>query len=359
MPPKKSTTEVYKSILEMLSRAGVPDDTRWCSLVFYFREMKDYSHLSDSQKARIQALLSETLEKRDYSEERLYKVLSEYQGILVESYKLKIDDLLREASAVIGNFHQLLSARYGNINDLENFTLRSVEETSDESALVEKLRGAFNGVKSLLENDIRSLETLASRDGLTNLANRRALDAFLEPAVTLWEQKRRPLAVAMFDIDHFKNFNDQHGHRIGDQVLQVVGKHISRMAAPLTANNGQALAARYGGEEFVLAVSGPGVDALPKIVGEILAAVRNFNFLIRDANGNVVENGLHITISAGIALCNPDWRGSFLENLMDSADKALYQAKKDGRDRALIFEPGPPPSFRPLPKSNGKAGAPQ
>ena len=349
MPFKKNAVDIYSDLLEVLKRAGVPHDTRWCSLVFYFREMKDYSHLSDSQKARIQDLLSQTLEMRDYSEERLHKVLAEYHSIFVESYKQKIDNLLQEASVVIGNFHKLLSDRYGNINDLESFTLNSVAEEADrESSLVGKLRGAFNSVKALLENDIHSLENLANLDELTKLANRRAFDSFMEQAIGQWEKEGRPLAIALFDIDHFKNFNDQHGHRIGDQALQVVANHIVRLSEPLARNDSRTLVARYGGEEFILAVSGPEAASLPTVVSEIVAAMRKFNFIIRDLSGNVVENGLHITVSVGIAECCQDWHGAFMENLMDCADKAMYQAKTQGRDRAMICDSGPSFSCRPL-----------
>ena len=346
---KSTASDVYRNVLDMLKRAGAPDDSRWISLVFYFRELKDYSHLTDTQKSRIQTLLLDALEKRDYSEEQLHKILNEYQNILVEPYKQRIDTLLSETTNIISSFHELLAARHGNVNDLEAFAIQSVKETECEQALLGRLRGAFDSLKSLLENDIRSLRNLASQDGLTSLANRRAFDAFMIPAIVRWEEERRPLAVALFDIDHFKKFNDTYGHRIGDQALQVVGKHIVRLAAPLLVDDGQAIAARYGGEEFALAVSGPGAAALPGVACDILSAMENFNFIIRDTNGNIVEGGLRITLSAGIAECYPEWSGAILENLMDCADKAMYQAKEQGRNRALIFDPGPPISFRPLP----------
>ena len=347
--PKQSASEVYKSVLEMISRAGVPDDTRWCSLILYFRELKDYSHLSDLQKERIQSILTHLLEQGDYSEQQLHKVLTEYLNILADPYTQKIESLLREAAAVFGNFRKLLAARHGNIDDLETFTLRSIMEAESEDVLMNALRDAFNNVKTLLESDIRSLEDLASRDELTHLANRRAFDAFIEPAIQRWEKDRRPLALAVFDIDHFKLFNDRHGHRIGDQVLQLVAKHLTHQLELLGKSGRQALAARYGGEEFILAISGPGAESLPDIVADILLTMRNFNFIIRNANGDVVETGLRITLSAGVAACTMDWKGAFLANLMDSADRAMYEAKNQGRDRAFVFDPESSSSFRPLP----------
>lgn len=341
-----NANSVYQNIFKMLDKAGVPDSTTWRSLILYFRELKDYSHMSDSQKAEIQSLLSKTLEGKDYSEKGLHAVLAEYQNIIIGPHKKRVDELLREASVVIGNFQNLLTARYGNLEDLEELTISSVETLSDESALVERLRGAFEGVKSLLENDIRSLENLATLDSLTNIPNRRAFDDFMVNAVGDWQHKGREISVALFDIDFFKRFNDQHGHRIGDQVLQLVAKYIARQVQPLLERGNIAIAARYGGEEFVLAVSGPSCDQLPEIVEGIRTAISNFNFLIRDTNGNVVENGLRITVSAGISRCWDGWKGAFAENLIDGADKALYYAKSQGRDKAALFSPEHPDDFQ-------------
>ncbi len=202
-----------------------------------------------------------------------------------------------------------------------------------------KLREAFHGVKSLLENDIQSLEMLASKDGLTGLANRRIFDSFIDDAVNKWRTSGCLVALALFDIDFFKRFNDEHGHRIGDQVLTVVAKQISRCCQEFTDTGDQMLAARYGGEEFAVVATGPFAEKLPELAEKIRLAIKNFNFLIRDSCGNVVESGLNITLSAGIAAIWAGWNSAYQENLIDSADKALYFAKQAGRDRTVEFVP--------------------
>ncbi len=342
---KQSSIALYKNIFDMFDKGGMPADTRWCSLILYLREMKDYTHYSDVQKARIQALLARVLQEKDFSEDRLHSILEEYKHITVEPYQQRIDNLFREANEILTNFQDLLNTRYGSIETLEKETIEAVEGEVRGEALLLRLRNAFADVKNLMENDISSLEKLATCDPLTDLANRRAFDSFMQSAVDEWRNEQRPLAIALFDIDYFKHFNDEHGHRIGDQVLQLVGKCLTKYADAVPGGN-SVLAARYGGEEFALAVSGPDADHLPELAEKIRIAIRDYQFLIRDVEGNVVENALRITISAGVASCYPEWRGSWLENLVDSADRALYAAKQTGRDRTMRFDPTSRHSYR-------------
>lgn len=349
-----SATTAYQNIFRMLDKVGVPDSTAWRSLILYFRELKDYPHLSDTQKAQVQSLLASALEVKDYSPKRLDEILTEYMNILVDNHKTKIDLMLQEASGIITKFQGLLNTRYGNIEELENLTIKTVETEEDEAALIEKLHSAFEGVKQLLEKDIQSLENLATHDALTNIPNRRAFDNFIQRAIDDWKNNGKKLSLALFDIDFFKKFNDSHGHRIGDQVLQLVARYINQQVQPLLDAGSNAIAARYGGEEFALAISGEHCESLPEIVEKTRTAIKNFNFLIRDTNGDIVENGLRITVSAGIAPCWDGWRGAFVENLIDGADKALYYAKNQGRDKAAVFRPDKPGEFTIVPSLSAK-----
>jgi PleD family two-component response regulator len=86
-------------------------------------------------------------------------------------------------------------------------------------------------------------------------------------------------------------------------------------------------------------VSGPSAVRLPELAESIRITIRDFNFLIRDAAGNVVESSLQITLSAGVALCRPEWHGAYQDNLFDAADKALYAAKQTGRNRTMCNDP--------------------
>ncbi len=339
--------ETYQALFEMFDKAGVPSESRWRSLLLFFREIKDNNHLSDAQKISIQTLLARILEQKDYSEKQLDAVLKEFHEILVKPYSVKVDALLREAASVVSGFQKMLSARYGDIASLEEETVTIVTDTEDSAASIDKLRKAFTKVKTLIEEDIRNVEDLTTLDGVTKITNRRGFDIFMQTAIQKWLSESRPLALAMLDIDHFKRFNDEHGHRIGDQVLTVVGTHLKKALGEFPEHN-DVLAARYGGEEFALVVSGPDADSLPAVTRKYCDHIKKFNFLIRDAGGNVVESGLHITLSAGVTSISRRWQGAYLENLIDNADRAMYHAKNSGRDMAVEFRPDAAQPFVPI-----------
>jgi diguanylate cyclase (GGDEF)-like protein len=329
--------QLYKEVMDLQDRAGVPLDTRWRSLLLYLREVKDYTHLSDIQKMAIQAMMVKIYASKNYSEESLHRVLNDYRDCIVAQYKKKVETLVGEAGALIREFQKILSMRSGNINELEETAFGIVEKSLESPEQIDQLRDAFSRIKDFFVNDLHSLERLAVCDALTGLSNRRAFDEFMESAIEEWRVNDRPLGLTVFDIDHFKKFNDTHGHRIGDQVLVLVAKQISKAAGGAVSPGNRVLAARYGGEEFVLAVSGEGISQLPRITENIRRDIKQFNFLIRDTDGNVLESGVHITVSAGIAVMSKAWPGVYLENLIDCADKALYHAKRNGRDKAVMF----------------------
>lgn len=322
----------------MFDDAGVPNDPRWRSLFLYFRALADYPHLSDAQKNKAQRLMTETLTSRDFSEKRLAYVLDEYYSGVTENYTSAMEELFREAAGMVQSFKELLVKRCGDLSSLEETTVQVIEDGGDEESMIARLRGAFSQLRLVLESDIRRLDSLAMQDALTGLGNRRCFDEFMSRAVAAWLGGNTPLALAIFDIDYFKKFNDTHGHRIGDQVLVVVGKQLSRIAEKYTDSN-DILCARFGGEEFVVVVSGSGALKMDAIAEEIRQAVRGYNFLIRDTEGNIVERGLQISVSGGIAEAWNGWKGAHLENLIDSADKALYFAKQKGRDRCAVYLP--------------------
>lgn len=331
--------DMYLKVFEMLDRIGVPLDSRWRSLLLYLREIKDYTHLSDVQKAGVQKLLTGALETKVYSDERLNAILKEYHEIVVKPYKMKMDALVREAAEVIRDFQNILHARCGDITTLEEESIAIFSAESVESLeSIPKLRAAFSRVKTLLTEDIHNLEQMATRDGLTNIANRRGFDLFMEASIRKWITEKRPVSLALLDIDLFKRFNDEHGHRVGDQVLAVVAAHLKKGLAEFEDNN-DVLAARYGGEEFALVISGPDAGKLASVTEKCRQLIKKFNFLIRDADGNVVQSGLQITLSAGVVTLWEKWQSAYLENMIDCADKAMYFAKQSGRDKAFEFKP--------------------
>ena len=169
------------------------------------------------------------------------------------------------------------------------------------------------------------LKALAERDGLTGLANRRFLDRHLEDEVARCARAQLPLSVVMIDVDHFKAFNDLHGHLAGDDCL----KQIAQALAGVPRRPGD-LAARYGGEEFCMVL--PNTTA----AGAVAVAER-----MRVLVSSQVIPDLHtdspVTASFGVANAIPDNSNFDPAGLLRSADKALYHAKQAGRNRVRVF----------------------
>ena len=173
-----------------------------------------------------------------------------------------------------------------------------------------------------LERVNERLETLSTIDALSGLANRRKLDEVLEEQ---WQQARQSacwLAVIMVDIDHFKAYNDTHGHQAGDVCIQLLADVLA-----VNVRRFGELAARYGGEEFVLVL--PRTDLAQACV---LAEQIRLEFASQAISLKRLPTEPCVTISLGVAATMPTAETS-LDSLLRAADRALYRAKHKGRDQ--------------------------
>lgn len=160
-------------------------------------------------------------------------------------------------------------------------------------------------------------------DPLTQLPNRLALIENLQRAIEQAAQLQQPLAVMVLDIDHFKNVNDNHGHLVGDHVIQSLARTL--------VQHGRAsdFAARYGGEEFIVVLPNTQAREAFHLAERLCQKVRSAP--IKLANGNL----LHTTISVGVYAGQPT-HGNAWERLVAAADEAMYVAKRNGRDRVAM-----------------------
>jgi diguanylate cyclase (GGDEF)-like protein len=173
--------------------------------------------------------------------------------------------------------------------------------------------------------ETRLLNELAERDGLTGLYNRRIFDDYIG---RVWRQSRREdvaLEIIFIDIDYFKIYNDLYGHQAGDDCLKKVAASIARCAKrPFD------FLARYGGEEFVLVLYGPPEDYARNLPEQIRVDV--LDLLIPHAGSSAAK---HVTVSVGVALARAGSTRS-LNGAIQTADEALYQAKREGRNRVIF-----------------------
>lgn len=157
-------------------------------------------------------------------------------------------------------------------------------------------------------------------DSLTQVHNRAALDERLEQEYKRWLRYRTPLCMAIIDIDHFKNINDNYGHMAGDKALKVVAKALQ------SALRDTDFIARFGGEEFVVLLPNINPDKFQKPLETLRQTIKSIPFRFRDAK-------VEITISIGATLFK---EGDNPSDVFERADKALYHAKNTGRDQVTL-----------------------
>jgi len=176
-----------------------------------------------------------------------------------------------------------------------------------------------------LQAALASLDTLAHRDGLTGLHNRRYFDEQFAVEVARHRRQGAALGVALVDVDHFKLYNDHYGHQLGDECLRAVAQAL----AQCTRRPGE-LVARYGGEEFVVLLPNSCEDEVQRYgqwICEHVAALK-----LPHAASPVAPQ---VTISVGLCSMAPEVDDT-PASLLETADKALYDAKRGGRNRAAL-----------------------
>lgn len=180
---------------------------------------------------------------------------------------------------------------------------------------VEERTQALSEAKRQLEERATQLEQLARSDALTGLGNRMAAAERLTAEYQRFHRSRAPYSVLLLDTDHFKRVNDNHGHAVGDQVLQQIAAALQGAARTTD------FAARYGGEEFLLLLPDTDAEGALVLAERVRAAV--------SAASNTVAG--MVTVSIGAATARDD--DATHETIVQRADEALYRAKANGRNR--------------------------
>lgn len=191
------------------------------------------------------------------------------------------------------------------------------------STLTEKLAEQQNMVANIQEDYRRVREELIT-DGLTKIHNRRYLDERLPQLIEKATQSKKNLSVLMFDIDHFKKFNDTHGHQVGDTVLKFVGHTMKSLFPNITD-----CLFRYGGEEFVIIFERNNKFEAQKFATQLMNTIAKKDIILKSTKENIGN----VTISGGVAELTPKDNAM---TIIERADFALYDSKKNGRNRMTI-----------------------
>lgn len=189
-----------------------------------------------------------------------------------------------------------------------------IKKPFDQIEIIARLNSALR-----FYDQQKQLEVLAMRDGLTSLYNHRMIMELLETESNKAIQLQIPIAFLMFDIDNFKRINDTYGHKAGDLILRDTAKVLQN------TSDVSDLIGRYGGEEFCIILMNQSLEFVLSLSEKLRQSIETHDFVVDNSN-------IHITTSIGISYQKPD--ATFSQNdIVIAADKNLYKAKRNGRNR--------------------------
>jgi len=246
----------------------------------------------------------------------------------------EIDDvmsLITEALSVSARYDESLSGATQKLEVAESrdqvktvveTLVKSTREMRDTNKALEDRLMLSKSEISNLQQSLEAIRAESLTDPLTGLGNRKYFDRSIEMAVQTALASGEPLSLLMFDIDHFKSFNDSYGHLTGDQVLRLVAMSLKQTI------KGQDITARYGGEEFAVVLPNTALRQALTVADHIRRAVMAKE-LKKKSTGEILGR---VTISVGVSMLKPD---DDTDSLIERADACLYAAKRNGRNRVI------------------------
>ena len=305
-----------------------------------------YEYLSEENPKIIEVVNRLMLERGKFSDEVAKEIFNEFFSFEKEGKELReanrlvqqsMQAVLREiqsSSNGLANYGEQLdnfadTADGLSLPDLQSTVRNVIAETKSMAEQSHQLNDSLKNASdeiSALKLRLEQVESETLTDPLTGIANRKKFDTELRLATGNSKKSNSKLCLIMSDIDHFKNFNDEHGHVFGDQVLKLVAQTLDGGVK----NN--AVAARYGGEEFGIILPGTSLEHAAKLADSLRTSVSEKKLVKRNTGADVGR----ITMSFGVAQFSD---GESIDDLIARADTALYQAKNAGRDQVKIDLP--------------------
>jgi diguanylate cyclase len=246
----------------------------------------------------------------------------------------EIDDVMKLVSDALGvsaGYDASLSSATKQLSTAQNrdqvktivaSLVKSTREMRETNKALEERLTLSKSEISNLQQSLEAIRAESLTDPLTGLGNRKYFDRSIDMAVQTALANGEPLSLLMFDIDHFKSFNDSYGHLTGDQVLRLVGMSLKQTI------KGQDITARYGGEEFAVVLPNTALRQALTVADHIRRAVMSKE-LKKKSTGEILGR---VTISVGVSMLKP---GDDTDSLIERADACLYAAKRNGRNRVI------------------------
>jgi diguanylate cyclase len=258
--------------------------------------------------------------------DRIDKVGARVIGEIDDVMTLLGDALGMSASyddSLSGATQRLSAARSGEqVKAVVESLVKSTREMRETNKALEDRLTLSKSEISNLQHSLEAIRAESLTDPLTGLGNRKYFDRSIEMAVQSALANGDPLSLLMFDIDHFKSFNDSYGHLTGDQVLRLVGQSLRQTI------KGQDITARYGGEEFAVVLPNTALRQALTVADHIRRAVMSKE-LKKKSTGEILGR---VTISVGVSMLKS---GDDTDSLIERADACLYAAKRNGRNRVI------------------------
>jgi len=258
--------------------------------------------------------------------DRIDKVGSRVIGEIDDVTKLLSDALGMSAvfdASLLGASEKLASVkRTEQVKEIVKGLLKSTREMRETNKALEERLTLSKTEISNLQQSLEAIRAESLTDPLTGLGNRKYFDRMIGMAVQNALATGEPLSLLLFDIDHFKSFNDSYGHLTGDQVLRLVGLSLKQTI------KGQDITARYGGEEFAVVLPNTALRQALTVADHIRRAVMAKE-LKKKSTGEILGR---VTISVGVSMLKA---GDDTDALIERADACLYAAKRNGRNRVI------------------------
>lgn len=333
-------TEYLQKALANLRELGVPSTPENIS-IWYHYEVGDKPRLNqelDKLRARDSKFsrdLCQHLYQRFFVEhdQRQLELLRQAIKQLIDNLVTQLQDVSQGLEAYGDKLSECQQQLQGDpdVDLLQQLVQKLLNETEQARSVSCKACGDVEALQAEiteLKASLYELEQAALIDSLTGVGNRRAFDQFLEKEVKAAAGNGRHCCLLLVDIDHFKDFNDKHGHLVGDRVLRFVADTIKNNV------KGRDLVTRYGGEEFAVILPTTEYGGGLAVAESIVSAVAQTKLTIgagKSAGGDKRDLG-KITVSVGMSGFR---RSDTPETLFERADQCLYSAKTSGRNKVV------------------------
>lgn len=293
-------------------------------------------HLKIRLITQLEAIRTDSIQLSDIVNKDIVEVIKRQVIFIISVFSVIIFTLILGAYRLIKVFRTSLTEVKNAFEKNHSGSFQKIE-LSNQSEEFTSIANAFNAMnkklsettvslasmKKIVEERTHVLEQLTRTDYLTNVANRRALFERGNIEFSRAQRNRSQLSVILFDCDLFKNINDQFGHTFGDEIL----KHICKIGTKETRSID--LFARYGGEEFIIILPDTAPNSAVETAKRIQHSLAN--------NGISFEGKQVVNVTISIGICSLDSKHDNFEQIVKDADKAMYKAKTNGRNRIEII----------------------